>query len=355
MNTTSVQTRTASGDENQTRAWRRLPPLAKGAVWFGGMAALVLAAGLSVAAGASNLSLHTVWQTLMGHRPGSIEEQIVWGLRIPRTLCAILTGSSFAVAGAIMQGMTRNPLADAGLLGLNAGAGLALAICFALAPGLSYLNLTGCGFAGAAMGAGLVFGIGSLSPRGLTPVRLTLAGAAVSTLFTALSEAVAIHFQVGQDLAFWYAGGIAGARWLQVKLLFPWVIAALTGALLMARSVTLLSLGDDVAAGLGQRTGWVKMACALIVLVLAGGAVSVVGSVSFVGLIIPHIARRLVGVDYRQIIPASALLGSLLMLLADVAARMVHPPYETPVGALIALIGVPFFILLIRRGGKRFE
>lgn len=207
-------------------------------------------------------------------------------------------------------------------------------------------------FLGAALGAGLVYGIGSLAKGGLTPMRLVLAGAAVSALLTALSEGVAIHFRIGQDLAFWYAGGVSGTTWINLAIMSPWVIIALIGAFILSRSITLLSLGDEVALGLGQRTGRIKFFGALIVLVLAGAAVSVVGAVGFVGLIIPHLTRFLVGHDYRWIIPCSIILGSLIMVVADLAARMVNPPHETPIGALIALIGVPFFLYLARKGGR---
>lgn len=248
-----------------------------------------------------------------------------------------------------MQGMTRNPLADSGLLGLNAGAGFVLALCFAFLPGLPFMQLILYSFLGAAVGAIMVYGVGSMSKNGLTPVRLALAGAAVTALLVAVSEGVAIYFNIGQDLAFWYAGGVAGTKWVQLKIMTPWVVAALIAALLLSRSITLLSLGDEVATGLGQRTGWVKLACAIVVLVLAGTAVSAVGAIGFVGLVIPHIARSLVGVDYRWIIPCSAVLGSLLMVIADIGARMINPPYETPIGTLIALIGVPFFLYLARK------
>jgi iron complex transport system permease protein len=176
-----------------------------------------------------------------------------------------------------------------------------------------------------------------------------LAGAALSALLSALSEGIALYFRIGQDLAFWYAGGVAGTKWFQLKIMFPWIAAAIIGAIILSRSITMLSLGEDVAKGLGQRTGLVKLAGTVLVLILAGAAVSVVGAVGFVGLIIPHLTRYMVGVDYRWIIPCSAVLGSLLVVFADLAARMVNPPFETPVGALIALIGVPFFLYLARK------
>lgn len=327
----------------------RTRPVAASLILIGGLIALVFGIALSVSFGAADIKLSIVWEAIFSFNPEVTAHQIIQELRLPRVLGGAMVGACFAVAGAIMQGMTRNPLADSGLLGLNSGAGFALALCFAFFPGLPFMYLIMYSFLGAGIGAGLVYGIGSLARSGLTPVRLVLAGAAVSALLSALSEGVALYFRIGQDLAFWYAGGVAGTKWFQLKIMFPWIAVAIVGAIILSRSITLLSLGDDIAAGLGQRTKLVKLAGAVIVLVLAGAAVSVVGAVGFVGLIIPHLTRYLVGVDYRWIIPCSAILGSLLMVFADLAARMINPPYETPVGALIALIGVPFFLYLARK------
>lgn len=324
-------------------------PVTATIVLAAGLLAVALSIGWAVSVGAADIQLRTVWEAIFCFNPDLTQHQIIHELRLPRVLAAALVGACFAVAGALMQGMTRNPLADSGLLGLNAGAAFALALCFAFFPGLPYPYIILYSFVGAAVGAGLVYGIGSLSRQRLTPIRLTLAGAAVSALLVALSEGIAIYYRVGQDMAFWYAGGVAGVTWSQLKWMAPLVAGALTGSLLISRSITLLSLGDEVATGLGERTGRVKTLAILIVLVLAGAAVSVAGPISFIGLMVPHIARFLVGVDYRWIIPSSAVLGSLLMVLADMGGRILNPPYETPVGTIIALLGVPFFLYLARQ------
>jgi iron complex transport system permease protein len=327
----------------------RTRPILASLILLGGLTLLVLGLALSISVGAADIQLLTVWEAVFHYDADLTQHQIIQELRLPRALCGAMVGASLAVAGAIMQGMTRNPLADPGLLGVNAGAGFVLALCFAFWPGLPFPYIMLFSFLGAGLGAGLVYGIGSLAKGGLTPVRLALAGAAVSAIFVALSEGVAIYYQVGQELAFWYAGGVAGTTWLHITIMLPWMMAGLIGALMLSRSITVLSLGEEMAAGLGQRTGLVKLAGSLIVLILAGAAVSSVGMIGFIGLVIPHVARYLVGVDYRWIIPCSAVLGSLLMVFADLGARMINPPYETPVGALIALIGVPFFLYLARK------
>lgn len=327
----------------------RSRPLGASIVLIGGLIALVLSLFVSINLGAANISFQVVWEAIFRFNPDLNDHHIIWELRLPRVIGGALVGASFAVAGAIMQGMTRNPLADSGLLGINSGAGFMLAVCFAFFPGLPFMSVILFSFLGAALGAGLVYGIGALAKGGLSPARLILAGAAISALLSALAEGVALYFKIGQNLAFWYAGGVAGTRWEQLLIMAPWVIAALIAAFVISRSVTMLSLGEDIARGLGQRTRLVKVICAIIVLILAGSAVSIVGAVGFVGLIIPHLTRKLVGVDYRWIIPCSAILGALLVIIADIGARMVSPPKETPVGALIALIGVPFFLYLARK------
>lgn len=339
----------------QPASKQRSRPLVAAIVLIGGLLALAFALAVSISVGAAEIRLHTVWEGLFRFNPDVTQHQIIRELRLPRALAGAMVGACFATSGALMQGMTRNPLADPGLLGINAGAGFALAICLAFFPGLPFLYIMFCSFLGAAAGAGIVLGVGSLAKGGLTPVRLALAGAAVGALLAALSEGIAIYFKIAQDIAFWHAGGVAGTKWLHITVMFPWVVAGIIGALLLSRSITLLSLGEEVAAGLGQRTRLVKLAGMLLVLVLAGAAVSAVGPVAFIGLVVPHIARYLVGTDYRWIVPSSAVLGSLLMVLADIAGRMVRPPYETPIGALIALIGVPFFLYLARKERREWS
>lgn len=345
----TIHTETQSNRRMTSNTVLRSRPLAATFILTGGLLALLLGMALSISFGAANIPLLVVWKAVFSFNPDLTEHQIIQELRLPRVLGGAMVGASFAVAGAIMQGMTRNPLADSGLMGLNAGAGFALTLCFAFFPGMPYMYLLLFSFLGAAFSAALVYGIGAIAKGGLTPLRLVLAGAALSMLLGALAEGVALYFRIGQNLAFWYAGGLAGTKWIQLKIMFPWIIAAIAGAIALSRSITMLSLGDDVARGLGQRSQLVKLGCTIIVLVLAGAAVSVVGAVGFVGLVIPHLTRKLVGVDYRWIIPCSAVLGSLLVVLADLGARMINPPSETPIGAIIALIGVLFFLYLARK------
>lgn len=309
---------------------------------------LLLVMAFSVSQGAVQMPIPMVWEALFDFRAENTEHLIVVDLRIPRVIASALVGASFAVSGAIMQGITRNPMADSGLLGLNAGAGFALSLCLAFFPGAGYGKIILFSFLGAALGTFLVIFVASFGKRKAMPMRIILAGAAVTALLTALGQGIALYFDVEQNIMFWTAGGVAGSNWQQIKMMLPWVGGALLGAFLLSPAISILSLGEDVAKGLGVNTVLINIMSSLVVLILAGASVSVVGAVGFVGLVVPHLARALIGVDYRKIIPISAILGGLLMVVADLAARMIRPPFEVPIGALTALIGVPFFLYLAR-------
>ena len=247
------------------------------------------------------------------------------------------------------QGVTRNPLADSGLLGINAGAAFALALCLALLPGMSFAGVVACSFAGAALALAAVFGAVSFRRRNMDPVLLVLAGCAVGLFLTALAQGVAIFFNIGYALTFWTAGGVAGIRADTLAMTAPFIVGALAAACALARRVSVLSLGDEAAAGLGVAVGKSRALCLAVVLVLAGAAVALAGPVAFVGLMVPHIVRRFVGADYRAVIPASLVAGSAFMLLADAAARTLIAPSEVPIGIIFAIVGVPFFIWCARR------
>ncbi len=326
--------------------------LAAGLIILGGLVVLVLLMAFSITQGAAPIPLKIVYEAFTHFDADNTRHLIILDTRLPRVAASALVGAAFAVAGAIMQGVTRNPMADSGLLGLNAGAGFALSVCFAFFPAMGYHQVVLSSFLGAALGAGTVNGVAALRRGGASPMRLVLAGAAVSALLTALSQGIALYFGVAQNIMIWTVGGVAGTSWAQLRIMTPWILGALLGAITLSRSISLLSLGEEVARGLGVNTVAVNVLCSVVVLILAGASVSVVGAVGFVGLMVPHLSRFLVGMDYRWIIPASAVLGAILVVLADLGARTLNPPFETPIGALIALAGVPFFLLLARRQKK---
>lgn len=303
----------------------------------------------SIGLGAIWISPSVVWDSFVSFQAGQIEHQLIREVRIPRALAAALIGAALAVAGTIMQGITRNPLADPSIIGITHGAGLAIAISLAFVSSGSYWILLIWSFAGSAAGAMLVLSFSMISKERISPVTLTLAGAALSTLFSALSTGIALYFQVAQDLSFWFAGGLSGTNWQHVFILLPAVIIGILLSLWISRSLTILALGEEVAAGLGQSQQKVRWIGLFAVILLSGAAVSIAGAIGFIGLVVPHIVRMLIGSDYRWLIPLSAIAGALLLVPADIGARMINPPFETPVSAVTALIGVPFFLYLSRR------
>ncbi|PAE23525.1 iron ABC transporter permease [Bacillus sp. 7894-2] len=303
----------------------------------------------SIGLGAIWISPSVVWDSFVSFQAGQIEHQLIREVRIPRALAAALIGAALAVAGTIMQGITRNPLADPSIIGITHGAGLAIAISLAFVSSGSYWILLIWSFAGSAAGAMLVLSFSMISKERISPVTLTLAGAALSTLFSALSTGIALYFQVAQDLSFWFAGGLSGTKWQHVFILLPAVIIGILLSLWISRSLTILALGEEVAEGLGQSQQKVRWIGLIAVILLSGAAVSIAGAIGFIGLVVPHIVRMIIGSDYRWLIPLSAIAGALLLVLADIGARMINPPFETPVSAVTALIGVPFFLYLSRR------
>ncbi|EJR50397.1 hypothetical protein IIK_01466 [Bacillus cereus VD102] len=307
---------------------------------------------LAVAFGAKDIHLQTVWTAVFDYNPKLTQHQIIYELRLPRVIGAAIVGAAFAVAGAVMQGVTRNPLADAGVLGINAGAMFVVALSFAFFPHMPYSYLMIVSFIGAVLSTVLIFIIGSATSGGLTPMRLTIAGAVMAALLHSLSSGVAIYYDLSQDLAFWYAGGVAGVKWEHLKFLVPIILITIVFATILGRSISLISMGDDVATNLGVKTNRTRILGMIIVVILAGVSVSAVGSIGFVGLVIPHIARKLVGVNYRLIIPMSAFLGAMLLVVADLGARTVNLPKELAIGIMVALVGVPFFLYIARKVGR---
>lgn len=315
-----------------------------------GIALLVVCLAGSVRFGAAQIGTMDVVSSFTDY-DGSEEDLIIRTLRVPRAIIAALVGASLGIAGAIVQGLTRNPLAEPGILGINAGAALAVvgAIFFLGASSLGVYALFA--FAGAGISAVVVYVLGTFGGGG--PARLVITGAAMEAMLASLTVGVLILNERNLDeIRFWLAGSVAGRDLSLLAQVAPYIGIGMLLALALGRQLTTLSLGDDVAAGLGQRTGLVKLTAAGSVVLLAGSSVAVAGPIVFVGLVVPHIARFLCGVDYRWVLPYSALAGAILLVAADIAARVALRPEELPVGVMTAVIGAPFFIYLVRRGVK---
>jgi iron complex transport system permease protein len=308
---------------------------------------------ISMVFGAADTSVKDVWFALSSLGEGE-KVTILQEIRFPRAVAAIFVGAALSVSGAIMQGMTRNPLADPGLLGLTAGANAALAITLAFIPSVNSLGIMTACFIGAGAGALMVFGISSLKRGGFSPLRIVLAGAAVSAFLFAIAEGTGLFFKISKDVSMWTAGGLIGTTWGQLQVIVPFIAAGIIVSLFLSRQLTILSLNEEVAVGLGQRTAFVKTILFIVIILLAGAAVALVGNMVFIGLMIPHIVRVITGTDYRFIIPVSTLLGASFLLLADTLGRTINAPYETPVAAIVAIMGLPFFLFIVHKGGKGF-
>nr|WP_318244835.1 iron chelate uptake ABC transporter family permease subunit [Microbacterium pullorum] len=330
-----------------TAALRR--PAAVRLAWIGaGVAALGLLVVASVAFGVRDVSIAEILRGLSGDTDGIAEAAVV--ARIPRTVLALLVGAALAMSGATMQAVTRNPLADPGILGVSGGASLAVVIGIAFFGLSAPYAVMGVAIAGAAVAAVFVYAVGSLGRGGATPLKLTLAGAASSAAFMSLVSAVLLpRVDVLETFRFWQIGGVGGATWDRIIALLPVLGIGALICLATARGMNSLALGDDLAAGLGENVARTRLVSSAGAIVLCGAATAVAGPIAFVGLVIPHLCRLLIGTDHRWLLPLSALAGAALLVAADVVGRVIARPSEIEVGIITALIGAPVFIWIVRR------
>jgi len=324
----------------------------KSAVLLLGLLILILSILSSILFGLTHISWRMVIDAYT-HFDGSNEHLVIQTARVPRALIATAVGASLAVAGALMQAITRNPLASPDILGVNSGAGFFVVLAVTLFSISSLKTISWLAFLGAGVTALIVYFLSSLGREGLTPIKLTLAGAALAALFSSFTQGVLLLKEKAiEEVIYWLAGSVEGRKLEYLASVFPYIVIGLILAFMLAKHINILAMGEDMAKGLGQRTGVVKSFALLVIVFLAGSSVAVAGPISFIGLIVPHIVRSIVGSDHRWIIPYSAVLGGILLLLADIGARFVIMPKEVPVGAMTALIGTPFFVYLARRGYK---
>ncbi|MGX5391339.1 FecCD family ABC transporter permease [Streptomyces anulatus] len=270
--------------------------------------------------------------------------------RIPRTVLAVVIGAALGLAGGVMQGVTRNPLADPGILGVNMGASLAVVTAVAFFGLTSPTGYIWTAIVGAALSALFVHTVGTLGRGGATPLKLALAGAATSAAFASLVSAVILpRNDIAGSFKLWQIGGVGGASFERIGQVAPFLAVGFAVCLLSARALNSLALGDELAAGLGERVALARAVAALGAVLLCGAATAVAGPIGFVGLVVPHTCRLLVGVDHRWLLPLSTVLGAILLTAADVVGRIVARPSEIDVGIVTALIGAPFFIYIVRR------
>lgn len=306
----------------------------------------------SIAFGVTDIPIGTVWESLTQFN-GSNEHLVIRTTRIPRALIAASVGACLAVAGALMQVMTRNPIASPSTLGVNSGAAFFIMLA-SLWLGVSGMNaFTWVALIGAAISGGIVFLLGSVGRDGMSPVKITLAGASMSAFFASLTQGLMLtDGKMFDQILVWLVGSVAGREMAQLQAVWPYMLAGMIISLLLSRHLNVLAMGDDVAQGLGQSTAYIKLFGALAVILLAGASVAVAGPIAFVGIIIPHIVRYFIGTDFRWILPYCAVLGAILLVAADLGSRYIAMPKEVPVGVMTAVIGVPFFVYIARKGRR---
>ncbi len=305
---------------------------------------------LSIKLGAISISWTDLYNIIIyGDSPKTA--QVLYNIRLPRIIIGFLTGMNLALAGCILQGILRNPLADPGIIGITSGAGLAAMVIMILFP--SFVSLVPIGaFLGAILAAFLVYGISWQG--GLNPLRLILAGVAVATFLGGFNTILAVFFPDRiQGTVSWMAGGFVGRSWNDIWLILPYTIIGIIASMFSIQSLTLLNLGDEVSKTLGLHVERARLILLILAGLLSASAVSVAGMLGFVGLIVPHVTRLLVGSDYRYLLPTTTILGGVLIIFADTFARLIMPPAEIPVGILMSFLGAPFFLYLLKGVGKR--
>lgn len=313
-------------------------------LFFTGFTIFAMVASLTL--GSVDISFSTIVHTLLGNVQ-TTDEMVIWNIRFPRNIVGALVGANLAVSGAILQAVMKNPLADPGIVGVSSGAGLAGVIMLIFMPEASIL-LNPVAFVGAMLSAAAVYALAW--KNGIRPTRIILAGVAVSAfLGSGISALLVFYSDKVQGALLWMVGGLSARSWPQVETLFPYTILGLVLALAGCKALTILSLGDETARGLGVPVERVRFSMTAVAALLAAGAVSVAGLIGFVGLVVPHIVRLIIGTDYKYVIPGSAILGAGVLVFCDTLGRVAFSPIEIPAGIIMAFLGAPFFLYLLRR------
>ncbi|UOY88460.1 FecCD family ABC transporter permease [Bacillus glycinifermentans] len=305
---------------------------------------------LSVSIGSANIALSDIWSAIFSYDDSKLDS-IILSIRIPRALEAALIGANLGAAGALMQAVTRNPLASPSIFGINAGASAAVVFLTVVFPAAAVPMMTmGTAFIGGAVAAVTVYVIASVFSENQRDISFALVGVVIQAILASVTQMLLIfHEESTETILFWLSGSLAGSSWEKLEFLIPVSLLGLLIAIALGRTASVLSLGDDISQGLGQKMWISRMLITVTVIALAGVSVAAAGPIGFIGLMVPHIIRYTMGADYRTVIPYSAILGAVLLLAADIASRFVYYPYQTPVGVVTAFIGTPFFIYLARR------
>lgn len=309
---------------------------------------LIIGLFLAVSLGVTHIGISEIWNSIFNYTE-TLELTLIRDVRIPRVLCVLFTGGILGVTGAMIQGATRNPIAEPTLLGVSQGATLVIAIFYAVGMTINTTNVMIASLMGALFSGAVVIGFILRKRQNSSITKILLAGTAMSTFFISLTTVIGLLSNKSQFIAFWVSGGFRNATWSDFKLVAVVGIIGLIIAILLSKKINVLSLGDDVAISLGENPERIRLITFLVMIPMCAAAVAVGKNIGFVGLIVPQIVRKILGEDYRKNIPSSFLLGAVLLIYSDIAARMFYNPYETPIGIFTALIGIPFFIVVARR------
>lgn len=283
---------------------------------------------------------------------GSFNHQIVRDFRLPRVFAGIFVGASLSVTGAIMQGNTKNPLADSGLMGITSGSMFSVILLMTYLPQASIYTRIGISSLGAGLATALIYLIAYIGRKGLKPERMILSGMAISTLFGSIATAIVLQNGKTAEMIRYMSGSVSNANWDEIFVALPIFIVGIIMSIALSRTLTVMNLGDDISYGLGANIKATKIISTVIVFLLSAIAFIIIGPVAYIGLMVPHVVRKVVGTDYRLVLPSSIILGSTFILIMDFIARNIHRHHEFPIGILIAMLGVPFFILISRRSLK---
>ena len=309
---------------------------------------LVVGLVLAVRLGSVHIAFSDIFNSIFNYSE-NLELMLVRDVRIPRALSVLMTGGILGVTGAMIQGVTRNPIAEPSILGVSQGATLVIAIFYAAGIGITTKNVMIASFIGALITGLIVLGFISKKANNNSIAKILLTGTAMSTFFISLTTVIGLLTNQSQMIGFWVSGGFRNATWADFKLVFIVGIIGLIITMILSPKINILNLGDDVAIGLGESPEKIRFITLMVMIPMIAAAVAVGKNIAFVGLIIPQVVRKILGEDYRKNIPCSFLLGAVLLTYADIAARMLFNPYETPIGVFTAIIGIPFFISVARK------
>lgn len=322
----------------------------KVAIWTALFLLLLISLLISLSFGAATIPFSDV-KAFIFNQYQNDNTLLLYEIRLPRIIASALVGASLGVAGCYMQGMTRNPIASPSLFGVVSGASAVLSIAIVFFKDINYYGVLFACLIGSVLAGFIVFALSHSSTHKMSPTKVVLAGTAVSTLLYAISDFFSIRFTTAKQMTMWASGGLLGVSFNEIMIVLPIIVIGLIASLYYSSKLTLVSLDDEIALTLGESTKTLRIIFFLIVTFLTGASIALAGNISFVGLVIPHLVRKIVGGDYKYIVPISIISGTMLLVMTDTMARLINAPYETPITAIMAIVSYPIFLVIIKKKG----